>query len=145
MTRRRPLLTLVGAAALTVLAQHALPADAAKKPLQIHLTPQNGSGETGTATMLDGVDGLIIKLRMSEDVVVQPAHIHKGTCANLDPKPAYPLPPVTAGTSQTTIANLTTTDLLAHPYAINVHKSGPMASIYVSCVDIVAAAPSMPK
>lgn len=112
-----------------------------KKPLQIHLVPQNASGETGTVTMLDGIDGLIVHLRTSETGLVQPAHIHKGTCAKLDPKPAYPLPPVTSTTSQTTIAKLTTADLLAAPYAVNVHKSGTEASVYVACADIVAVKP----
>ncbi len=139
MVFRRSFLAVVGAAFLAAIA-NASPAQA-KKPLQIHLAAQNASGETGTATMLDGPDGLIIKLRMSEETLVQPAHIHKGTCAKLDPKPAYALPAVRLGTSQTTVANVTTTDLTAKPYAINVHKSAAEAGVYVACVNIVAQNP----
>src|SRR5581483_3131989 len=60
------------------------------KPMQIHLVAQNNSGETGTATLMDGEDGLIVKVTMSPaSDADQPAHIHKGTCDKLDPKPTY--------------------------------------------------------
>ena len=135
---RRPIVAIIALLAVAAI-PHSARAEG-KKPLQIHLVMQNASGETGTATMLDGVNGLIVHLRMSEATLVQPAHIHKGTCANLNPKPAYALAAVSVGTSQTTIANLTTSTLLAGPYAINVHKSGTEASLYVACANILAAA-----
>lgn len=137
MTSPRTLLAMIGAGILVSSALDVTAAEA-KQPLQVHLVAQNASGETGTATMLDGPDGLIIKLRMSEETLVQPAHIHKGTCAKLDPKPAYALPPVKLGTSQTTVANVTTADLTSMPYAINVHKSAAEVGVYVACVDLVA-------
>lgn len=140
MTFPRPVLVLIGALIVSPAFANEASADA-RKPLQLHFQMQNASGETGTATMLDGVDGLIVHLRMSETTLVQPAHIHKGTCAKLDPKPAYALPPVSAGTSQTTIANLTTANLLSGPYAINVHKSATEAGVYVACANVVAVAP----
>ena len=33
----------------------------------------------------------------------QPAHVHKGTCANLDPAPLYPLNSVVNGKSETAL------------------------------------------
>jgi len=33
----------------------------------------------------------------------QPVHIHKGTCAQLDPKPALPLSPVVNRNSETVV------------------------------------------
>lgn len=109
-------------------------------PLQIHLQPQNGSGETGTATLMDGANGLIVKVRMSGgDAVAQPIHIHKGTCATLDPKPAYPLKTVTDGQSETTVPKVTIAELEKSPYAINVHKSTSEVQTYVACGNIAKA------
>ncbi len=133
--------TAVLAATLVVAAtaQSPAPAPARKMPSQMHLVAQNNSGETGTATLYDGAKGLIVKLRMSGGGEVdQPAHIHKGTCDKLDPKPTYPLKMVHDGQSETTIENVTIAQLQKAPYAINVHKSAKEVPIYVSCGNIVA-------
>jgi hypothetical protein len=127
------------AAAMIAAATAETPAPMAKEPTQIHLLAQNASGETGTATLLDGAKGLIVKLRMENPTApVQPAHIHKGTCDKLDPKPTYPLNPVKDGLSETEIPDVTIAMLEKAPFAINVHKSGPEAAIYVTCGNVVA-------
>lgn len=115
-----------------------LGAQAAMAPMQFRLTEQNNSGEHGTATVLQGVNGVIVKLRLAgyAEGVDQPAHIHKGTCAKLDPKPTYPLSMVHDGISQTTVANTTLADLQKGDYAINVHKSAKEAAVYVACGNI---------
>jgi hypothetical protein len=59
-------------------------------------------------------------------------HIHKGTCANLDPKPTYPLSPVVNGKSETTV-NASLDSLEKGGYAINGHKSAQEAKTYVFC------------
>jgi len=137
---RTILLPVAFAAALIVAAtaQSPAPAPVHKMPTQMHLSAQNNSGETGTATLLDGAKGLIVKLRTSGSDADQPAHIHKGTCDKLDPKPAYPLKPVHDSQSETTIEGLTIAQLQKSPYAINVHKSAKEAAIYVSCGNISA-------
>ena len=79
----------------------------------------------------------------------RPAHIHLGTCATLDPNPAFPLSNVAAPqgtavgpadataveTSVSTVAvdlaTLTTTD-----YSINVHLSQEEANVYIACGEI---------
>ncbi|HTJ28640.1 MAG TPA: hypothetical protein VMA36_20975 [Candidatus Limnocylindria bacterium] len=113
--------------------------NAMSKTLQIPLAAQNASGESGTATLMDGTKGLIVRLRVTGGGAAQPAHIHKGTCATLDPKPAYPLTTVSNGTSETTIPNLTIADLLKAPFAINVHKSTSEIQTYVACGNIAKA------
>ncbi len=102
----------------------------------VNLTEQNGSGQNGTATLTMQGGMLMVTVNISGgSSTPQPAHIHKGTCANLDPKPAYPLTSLVNGTSETTVAT-TLTELVNEEYAINVHKSGAEASVYVSCGDI---------
>jgi hypothetical protein len=112
---------------------------AEKKPLQIKLVAQNNSGEVGTATLMDGEKGLIVKLHMTPaSEADQPAHIHKGTCDKLDPKPTYPLKTVIKGESETTVPDVTIAMLEKTPFAINVHKSTTEVAVYVSCGNVVA-------
>ncbi len=129
----------IGAAlVLAVTAQSPAPA-MRKMPLQIRLAEQNKSDESGTATLLDGAKGLIVRLRLrGGGDVDQPAHIHKGTCEKLDPKPTYPLTTVHEGQSEKTIEGVTIAQLQKSPYAINVHKSTKEVPVYVACGNIVA-------
>jgi hypothetical protein len=130
----KPLFALAVSAALL----GATAAYAAMVPTQFPLAPQNESGEHGTATLLQGVNGVIVRLRVAgaPDGVDQPAHIHKGTCSKLDPKPLYPLKTIVGGISQTTVANVTLADLMKGDYAINVHKSTKEVAVYVACGNI---------
>jgi hypothetical protein len=70
----------------------AAPAFAAmkEKPVKVELAAQNGSGETGYAMLYPhgAKTKVIVHLKGTPKGVAQPDHIHKGTCANLDPKPA---------------------------------------------------------
>ena len=93
----------------------------------VKLGTQNGSGESGTATLTAEGDQtkVVISLEsMSANPVSQPqpAHIHTGSCANLDPTPKYGLTDVKDGKSTTTV-NAKLDDLRNGAFAINVHKS----------------------
>jgi hypothetical protein len=110
-------------------------------PLVIKLAEQNKSGESGTATLSDTSDGLVVKLEMKggDSAGPQPAHIHVGTCDKLG-KVVYPLSLVKDGASSTTIKGVTIADLEKNPpYAINVHHSTTDIATYVSCGPVPAA------
>src|SRR4051794_717549 len=112
------------------------------KVVRVTLIDENGSGEDGSAQLTDQGDGTtkveLIMLNAPEGAV-QPAHIHKGTCATLDPAPAYPLNNVTDGKS-TTVVKVALADLAKDKYAINVHKSAAEATVYVSCGNLPSGA-----
>lgn len=103
----------------------------------VTMEPQNNSGQSGTAVLQDMGDGTTkVTLNISGgSAVAQPAHIHDGPCATLNPKPKYPLTSVVNGTSET-IVKQPLSDLADGTYAINVHKSATEASVYVSCGNI---------
>ena len=114
----------------------------------VTLSEQNGSGQNGTAILTDMGDGTtrVVVSVSNGSTTPQPAHIHEGTCANLNPKPAYPLTSVVNGQSET-IVPVDIHHLTEEPYAINLHKSAAEASVYTSCGNIVAATshgPGMP-
>ena len=112
---------------------------AAPHQATITLNALNGSGESGKAVLKDtaahGVS-VAITLTGAPAGVAQPAHIHKGTCAKLDPKPEFPLSNVVNGKSNTVVPNTSVAQLMATPNAINVHKSAAELKTYVSCGDI---------
>jgi hypothetical protein len=116
-------------------------ASAAFKPTQFKIAPQNGSGETGTATLLQSGENLLVIVRTANgSAEPQPVHIHKGTCAKLDPKPAYPLTTLVNGKSESKIAGVKLADLEAGDYAINIHKSTSDIKTYVACGNLKVAA-----
>lgn len=106
----------------------------------VDLKSQNGSGETGTATLEQKGDDVLVTVHMKNAVAsTQPIHIHPGTCANLNPKPKYPLKNVVDGTSTTTLTGMKLSDLQTGDFAINVHESPTNISHYVACGDIPKA------
>ena len=114
------------------------PAMAKPMELVIKLATQNASGESGTATLTDSPDGLVVVVKASGGNAAgpQPEHIHDGTCAKLGGV-KYPLKNLVDGASTTTIPKVTIADLLAGTYAINLHKSTSEIGVYTACGDIV--------
>jgi hypothetical protein len=105
---------------------------------QFKIWAQNGSGEQGWATILEGAPGtntIIVRVRASGAPVdvAQPMHIHRGNCNKLDPKPAYALHALVNGTSETVVNGITLADLEKGDYAINIHKGPRDVSTYVAC------------
>lgn len=108
------------------------------RPTTIKLDAQSDSGQNGTAILTPLAGGkteITIKVANPPSAIAQPAHVHEGTCANLNKAPKYPLTSVINGTS-TTVVNVDLETMMKTPHAINVHKSGPEAAIYVACGNI---------
>lgn len=126
---------LVALGSATLVAAHA-----ATSSVTVTLAAQNGSGETGTATLTqESGDVKVVVALKGAPAGPQPMHIHLGTCANLNPAPAYPLESLSNGASTSTVKGVTIDELLAKPYAINVHKSTSDLGTYVACGDIKAS------
>jgi hypothetical protein len=108
-----------------------------KGSMEARLSPQSNSGESGTATLTKQSDTQTkVVLNVSgAPASAQPVHIHKGTCAKLDPKPAFPLSPLVNGKSET-VVNASLDELKRGGYAINGHKSAQEVSTYVFCGDL---------
>jgi hypothetical protein len=101
---------------------------------------QNGSGQNGTATLTQQGANVVVTISLAKgSAVPQPAHIHEGPCAKLNPAPKYPLSNVVNGKSTTTIKNMKLSALQSGGYAINVHKSAAAIATYTSCGDIPKA------
>ena len=117
-------------------------ADAQGQSLTLTMNSQNNSGITGMATLMDlGGGKTRVTLQLSgAGSGPEPAHIHPGSCAQLDPTPTFTLTNVTNG-STTTDVDGTLEQLMASPHAVHVHKSQDELTVYVACADITASAP----
>ena len=111
--------------------------DAGEGAVEIELSEQNDSGQSGTATLEAAGEGqTTVTLELSNPPdVPQPVHIHEGTCAEIDPQPAFPLENLEDGTSETTV-DISVEELQSGEYAINAHASEEDVETYVACGDV---------
>ena len=102
----------------------------------VELVEQNSSGQAGTATLaIEGdTTGITIELIAATGGVGDslPTHVHKGTCADLDPEAAFTLPDTFDGISGDTID--VPYEELKGQYSIDVHAMG--GGDLVSCGEI---------
>ncbi len=125
----------LGACAVLALA---LPASAADPTHRVYaIVVQNGSGESGTVTLTPLGDKTRVDVALvgAPADTPQPAHVHLGSCAKLDPKPKYPLATVVDGFSTTTL-DVPIGQLTSGDFAVNVHKSTSEIPKYVACGDL---------
>jgi len=112
------------------------------RSMALGLYEQNDSKESGSAMLTDagGKTKVSIELFGSPSDIVQPAHIHAGSCAGLG-EVKYPLASVKGdgagpGGSET-ILDASLGQLISElPLAVNVHQSAQELSRYVACGDI---------
>ena len=106
--------------------------------MTINIGALNGSKQDGQAFLNDTPGGLRVKIQLKNEPAgaSEPAHIHQGTCAKLNPTPWKGLSNVVGGVSVTTISGLTLATLKASHYAINVHQSAANLMHYVACGDL---------
>ena len=105
--------------------------------LTLALEEQNDSGISGEVELSPTSEGALeVEIEVDgSDGGPHPAHIHEGSCDDLNPEPAFPLEDVVDGESQTTV-EISVEDLVATEYAVNVHESAENADVYVACADV---------
>jgi hypothetical protein len=127
-------------AAVTIGAIVCAAAGADPSILNFGLYAQNRPGKTGTATLEQIPGGVrIVVVMAGGQNGTQPIHIHTGTCAKLNPIPAYALTEIVNGSSTTTISGITLDGLLKGNYVIDVHESSADPARYVACAAIAIA------
>ncbi|HEY0393251.1 MAG TPA: hypothetical protein VGD01_02030 [Candidatus Elarobacter sp.] len=132
MTAPRSLAVALAAAVLTLAA----PAMGADNHRIFALGTQSNSGEMGTVTLTAMGEKTKVDIALvNAPDAAQPAHIHEGSCAKLNPKPKYPLTSVADGVSTTTV-DVPLAELVKGGLAVNVHKSTSDLQTYVACGDL---------
>ncbi len=112
---------------------------AGETALSLELTEQNGSGQSGTATLTPvGDERTKIVMELSNPPAVpQPAHVHPGPCDDLG-DPVAALANVVRGRSETTVP-LSFAELRRGDLVVHAHKSEREYSISVACAPIPEA------
>ncbi len=130
----------LAALAAGVLVILAAPAGAATSTLTVPISALNSSGETGIAVLTQTADGVQVVITLKgAPADAPPAHVHAGTCGKINAAPEWPLNSLASGTSTSVVKGVTIDQMLASPYAINVHKSTSDLGTYVACGNITAS------
>lgn len=104
--------------------------------ITIDFTELNDSGVTGSATLYENGDQTIVELDLDETGENHPAHIHEGTCEDLQPEPAYNLENAGEEGTSTTLVDVSLAELLDGDYAIDLHLSPNELGTLIVCADI---------
>ena len=109
----------------------------------VSLRPQGSQGQPGQATLLRASEGNTTTVRIElgnepAEAPAHPAHVHEGTCDDLDPTPKFALEDVRRGRSETEL-RVSLQQLLGEEMAINVHRSAKKLDDYVACGEIVSS------
>jgi hypothetical protein len=104
------------------------------------LAALSASGESGTVTLKPQSAGstLVTIALKGAPADAQPAHIHVGPCAKLNPSPKYALKNVVNGESST-VVDAPMAELTGGTLAVNVHKSTSDLATYVACGDLASS------
>ncbi|HLJ83813.1 MAG TPA: hypothetical protein VKT51_06565 [Candidatus Eremiobacteraceae bacterium] len=105
------------------------------------LVAQRGSGENGSVTLTPitaASTRVTISVTGEPSGASQPAHIHVGTCARLDPHPKWGLNDVEEGAS-VTVVPVGIKTLTADDYVVNMHLSSTAIMHYVACSELSTA------
>jgi len=99
---------------------------------------ENGSGQNGSVLVKDTRAGLWVRISVQNEprYASEPAHIHGGSCAHLNPAPWRVLNNVVSGSSVTTVSGVTVAQVTRGRYAINAHQSLRNLKHYVSCANL---------
>lgn len=131
---RRSIL-IAAALALVPAIPTAAATDGAHRVFELH--PLGNSGQHGTVTFTAAGNHtkVVIALVGPPAGVPEPAHIHPGSCAKLDPRPKYSLTNVVDGYSETDVP-VPYDSLMGSDMAVNVHESAKNIINYVACGDL---------
>ena len=104
--------------------------------LELEFEELNDSGVSGTATLYESGDQTIVELSLEDTGENHPAHIHAGSCDDLQPEPEYPLQNVGAEGQSTSVVDATLADLIAGDFAIDLHLSPNELGTLIVCANI---------
>lgn len=104
--------------------------------LELEFQELNDSGVSGTATLYEAGDRTIVELDLEDTGENHPAHIHAGSCDDLQPEPAYPLENVGSDGQSTSIVDASLDELIDGDFAVDLHLSPNELGTLIVCADI---------
>lgn len=109
----------------------------AEAGVTVQLDELNDSGVSGSATLTaTGENQTTVTIQVEGATGDHPAHIHTGTCDDLNPNPLFPLNDVDANGQSETVIDASLDQLSGGGFAINLHKSQQEIGVYTACGNI---------
>jgi hypothetical protein len=104
--------------------------------LELEFEELNDSGVSGTATLYEAGDRTIVELDLEDTGENHPAHIHAGSCDDLQPEPEYPLENVGSEGRSTSVVDASLDELIDGDFAIDLHLAPNELGTLIACADI---------
>ena len=104
--------------------------------ITIEFTELNDSGVTGTATLFASGATTVVELDLDGTGEDHPAHIHEGTCEDIQPEPAYNLENVGEEGTSTSVVDVPLDELIDGDYVIDLHLAANQLGTLIVCADI---------
>lgn len=96
----------------------------------------NDSGVSGQATLYEPGDDTFVELELDDTGENHPAHIHEGTCEDIEPEAAYNLENVNEEGTSDTLVDVSLGELLEGNFVIDLHLSPNELGILIVCAEI---------
>nr|MBA2470181.1 hypothetical protein [Chloroflexia bacterium] len=104
--------------------------------ITLDFTELNDSGVTGTATLYAAGERTIVELALEDTGEDHPAHIHAGTCDDIEPEPEYNLQNIGESGTGTSLVDAPLDDLIDGDYVIDLHLAVNQLGTLIVCTDI---------
>ncbi len=104
--------------------------------IEVEFTELNDSGVTGTATLYEDGDQTIVDLDLEGTGENHPAHIHEGTCDDIQPEPAYNLENVGEDGVSVSLVDAPLQELIDGDYVIDLHRAPNELGTLIVCAAI---------
>jgi len=104
--------------------------------ITIDFTELNDSGVTGTATLYASGATTVVELDLEGTGEDHPAHIHAGTCDDIQPEPEYNLENAGEEGASTSVVDAPLNDLIDGDYVIDLHLAANQLGTLIVCAGI---------
>ena len=104
--------------------------------ITLEITELNDSGIEGDVVLYENGDQTIVEFKLENTGEDHPAHIHEGTCDDLQPQSTYDLENVDEEGTSISLVDAPLQDLIDGDYAIDLHFSPNELGLLLGCADI---------
>jgi len=104
--------------------------------ITLDFTELNDSGVTGTATLYAAGERTIVELTLEDTGEDHPAHIHAGTCDDIQPEPEYNLQNIGESGTGTSLVDAPLDELIDGDYVIDLHLAANQLGTLIVCAEI---------
>lgn len=104
--------------------------------LTLEFDELNDSGVRGSVTLFPQDDRTVVQIAVTNVAGNHPAHVHTGTCGDIDPEPEFPLTNVDADGRSDTVLEVPLEILPDGEYVVDIHLSPTELGTLIACAEI---------